>query len=370
MESLKVELGDRSYPILIGDGLIGEIGRHVAPVLRRPRTVIVTDTHVADHYLARVGTSLGAENISFSSLVLPAGESSKSWAGLARLTEWLIGEGVERGDHVIALGGGVIGDLVGFACSIVKRGCAFIQVPTTLLAQVDSSVGGKTAINVEAGKNLIGAFHQPALVVIDPTTLATLPRRELGAGYAEVVKYGLIDDRDFFAWCEENGAALLAGDSVARHRAIAHSVAAKARIVAADERETRDVRALLNLGHSFGHALEAETGYSDRLLHGEAVAAGIVLAHQFSAANGLCSVADAERVRAHLAGVDLPHSLASAGVNTGGAALAAHMAHDKKVRGGKLPLILTRGIGQSFVTDAYGLDIVAAFLDGAASAGH
>ncbi|KTE28022.1 MULTISPECIES: 3-dehydroquinate synthase [unclassified Sphingopyxis] len=363
MERLTVDLGSRSYPILIGDGLIRDIGAHVAPLLRRPRTMIVTDSNVAPHYLVGVGASLANDNISFSSLVLPAGEGTKSWEGLARLTEWLIGEGIERSDHVIALGGGVIGDLVGFACSIVKRGCHFIQVPTTLLAQVDSSVGGKTAISVPAGKNLIGAFHQPALVVIDPTTLATLPRRELGAGYAEVVKYGLIDDAAFFDWCEANGAALLAGDAGARHKAIAHSVGAKARIVAADERETQDIRALLNLGHSFGHALEAETGYSDRLLHGEAVAAGMVLAHQFSAANGLCPLADADRVRDHLASVDLPHSLASAGVNTGGAALAAHMAHDKKVRGGKLPLILTRGIGQSFVTDEYGLDAVAAFLD-------
>jgi 3-dehydroquinate synthase len=363
MERLTVELGSRSYPILIGDGLLGEIGRHVTPLLKRPRTMIVTDEHVAPPYLNAVSAALAAEGVAVSSLVLPAGESSKSWAGLARLTEWLIGEGVERSDHVVALGGGVIGDLVGFACSIVKRGCAFVQVPTTLLAQVDSSVGGKTAINVAAGKNLIGAFHQPALVVIDPTTLATLPRRELGAGYAEVVKYGLIDDADFFAWCEANGAALLAGDGDARHKAIAHSVAAKARIVAADERETQDIRALLNLGHSFGHALEAETGYSDRLLHGEAVAAGMVLAHQFSAANGLCPPEDAARVRDHLASVDLPHSLASAVINSGGAALAAHMAHDKKVRGGKLPLILTRGIGQSFVTEDYGLDAVAAFLD-------
>ncbi|KTE30863.1 MULTISPECIES: 3-dehydroquinate synthase [unclassified Sphingopyxis] len=367
MERLTVDLGSRSYPILIGDGLLAGIGTHVAPLLKRPRTMIVTDEHVAPHYLGAVEASLAAAGVTHSALVLPAGESSKSWDGLARLTEWLIGEGVERSDHVIALGGGVIGDLVGFACSIVKRGCAFVQVPTTLLAQVDSSVGGKTAINVPAGKNLIGAFHQPALVLIDPTTLATLPRRELGAGYAEVVKYGLIDDAAFFAWCEANGAALLAGDSEARHKAIAHSVSAKARIVAADERETQDVRALLNLGHSFGHALEAETGYSDRLLHGEAVAAGMVLAHSFSAANGLCPPEDAARVRDHLASVDLPHSLASAGINTGGAALAAHMAHDKKVRAGKLPLILTRGIGQSFVTEDYGLDRVAAFLDGARS---
>lgn len=363
MERLTVELGSRSYPILIGDGLIRDIGTHVAPMLKRPRTMIITDAHVADHYLIPLGTALGMESISFSSLVLDPGEATKSWAGLARVTEWLIGEGVERGDHVIALGGGVIGDLVGFACSVVKRGCQFIQVPTTLLAQVDSSVGGKTAINVAAGKNLIGAFHQPALVVIDPTTLDTLPRRELGAGYAEVVKYGLIDDAGFFAWCEANGEALLTGDGAARHTAIAHSVSAKARIVAADERETLDVRALLNLGHSFGHALEAETGYSDKLLHGEAVAAGMALAHRFSVAQGLCPATDAERVTAHLKAVGLPHDLASAGVNADGATLAGHMAHDKKVRGGKLPLILTRGIGQSFVTEDYGLDTVATFLD-------
>jgi 3-dehydroquinate synthase len=364
MQRLTVDLGKRSYPILIGDGLIGGIGGHVAPLLKRPRTMIVTDSHVAPHYLAAVEASFADAGVATSSLILDPGEGSKSWVGLARLTEWLIGEGVERSDHVVALGGGVIGDLVGFACAIVKRGCAFVQVPTTLLAQVDSSVGGKTAINVAAGKNLIGAFHQPALVVIDPATLATLPRRELGAGYAEVVKYGLIDDAAFFGWCEENGAALLAGDGAARHHAIAHSVAAKARIVAADERETQDVRALLNLGHSFGHALEAETGYSDKLLHGEAVAAGMALAYRFSAAQGLCSAADAARVAAHLAAVDLPHDLASAGVDADGAVLAAHMAHDKKVRGGKLPLILTRGIGQSFVTDVYGLDKVATFLDG------
>ena len=363
MESLTVDLGKRSYPILIGDGLIAEIGVHVRPLLRRPRTMIVTDAHVAPHYLAAVEASLADAGIATASLVLAPGEAIKSWSGLAQLTEWLIGEGVERSDHVIALGGGVIGDLVGFACSIVKRGCSFVQVPTSLLAQVDSSVGGKTAINVAAGKNLIGAFHQPALVIIDPTTLATLPPRELRAGYAEVVKYGLIDDDAFFAWCEAEGAAaLLAGDSAAQHRAIAHSVAAKARIVAADERETQDVRALLNLGHSFGHALEAETGYSDKLLHGEAVAAGMALAHRFSAAQGLCAAADADRVAAHLAATGLPHDLASAGVVADGDTLAGHMAHDKKVRDGRLPLILTRGIGQSFVTDAYGLDRVAAFL--------
>lgn len=363
MQRLTVALGARSYDILIGDGLLADAGTHIAPLLRRPRTMIVTDQHVAPHYLARLESALQAQGITTSALVLDAGEGTKSWSGLSKLTEWLIGEGVERSDHVLALGGGVIGDLVGFACSIVKRGCQFIQLPTTLLAQVDSSVGGKTAINVAAGKNLIGAFHQPALVLIDPTTLSTLPRRELGAGYAEVVKYGLIDDAEFFTWCEANGAALLAGDSAARHHAIFHSVSAKARIVAADERETQDIRALLNLGHSFGHALEAETGYSDLLLHGEAVAAGMALAYRFSVAQGLCPADDAQRVRAHLASVGLPHNLESAEVNADGTILAAHMSHDKKVRGGKLPLILARGIGQSFVTEEYGLDLVAAFLD-------
>lgn len=363
MHKITVELGERRYPILIGDGLLAELGQQIAPLLDRPKVALITDAHVAAHHLAKAQIALEAASLSVSTLVLDPGESSKSWAGLARVTEWLIGEGVERGDHVVALGGGVIGDLVGFASSIVKRGCHFVQVPTTLLAQVDSSVGGKTAINVAAGKNLIGTFHQPALVVIDPATLSTLPARELRAGYAEVVKYGLIDDADFFAWCEANASDLLGGDRAAQRQAIAHSVTAKARIVAADERETQDVRALLNLGHSFGHALEAETGYSDKLLHGEAVAAGMALAYGFSAEQGLCDTADAGRVAEHLARVGLPHDLASAGVHASGATLAGHMAHDKKVRGGKLPLILSRGIGQAFVTDMYGLDLVAGFLD-------
>lgn len=363
MQSLTVSLGARSYEIVIGDGLLANAAQYIAPLLRRPRTMIITDKNVAPHYLAMVQASLDQAGIAHEALILDAGEGSKSWDGLAKVTEWLIAQTVERSDHVLALGGGVIGDLVGFACSIVKRGCQFIQLPTTLLAQVDSSVGGKTAINVPAGKNLIGAFHQPALVLIDPTTLASLPRRELGAGYAEVVKYGLIDDADFFAWCEKNGAALLKGDREARHYAIAHAVGCKARIVAADERETQDIRALLNLGHSFGHALEAETGYSDLLLHGEAVAAGMALAFRFSAAQGLCPPDRAERVRAHLASVGLPHNLASAEVAASGAILAGHMGHDKKVRDGKLPLILARDIGQSFVTEDYGLDRVAAFLD-------
>lgn len=363
MSSLTVALGARSYPVHIAPGLLDDLGALVAPLLTRPRSWIVTDAHVDALHGDRVRAALDGAGIAHATHILPPGEGTKSWSHLAALTDWMIAQGVERSDHVIALGGGVIGDLVGFATHIVKRGCRFIQVPTTLLAQVDSSVGGKTAINSAAGKNMIGAFHQPAMVVIDPATLATLPRRDLAAGYAEVVKYGLIDDAAFFGWCEGHGAALLAGDGALQADAIHHSVAAKARIVAADEREERDIRALLNLGHSFGHALEAETGYSDRLLHGEAVAAGMALAHHFSAHVGLCSAGDARRVRAHLAACGLPHDLASAGVAASGAALAAHMAHDKKVRGGRLPLILTRGIGQAFVTTDHDLDAVAAFLD-------
>jgi len=256
----------------------------------------------------------------------------------------------------------VIGDLVGFASAILKRGCSFVQIPTTLLAQVDSSVGGKTAINARAGKNLIGAFHQPALVLIDPDVLDTLPLRHVRAGYAEVVKYGLIDDFAFFEWCEANAAALLAGDPAARAYAIAHSVGAKARIVAADERETTGMRALLNLGHTFGHALEAEAGFSDRLLHGEAVAAGMALAFGYSAAKGLCPGQDAERVAAHLRAVGLPDGVAAAGIEADGDTLVAHMLHDKKMDAGTLPFLLARGIGKSFLDASVDLKDVAAFL--------
>jgi 3-dehydroquinate synthase len=295
--------------------------------------------------------------------VLPHGEATKSWAELERLADALLDRGIERSDHVVALGGGVIGDLVGFAAAILKRGCNFVQLPTTLLAQVDSSVGGKTAINTRAGKNLIGAFHQPSYVLIDPSTLDTLPLREVRAGYAEVVKYGLIDDPAFFAWCEANGPALLAGDPQARAHAIAKSVAAKAAIVGEDERETSGRRALLNLGHTFGHALEAETGFSDKLLHGEAVAAGMALAFRYSAARGLCGQEDAARVTAHLRAAGLPASLADAGVDASGDTLVAHMAHDKKMESGRLPFLLARGIGQSFLDKQVDLADVAAFLE-------
>ncbi|MEO9130706.1 MAG: 3-dehydroquinate synthase [Sphingomonas sp.] len=363
MTSIPVALGDRSYDVVVEAGLLGRAGGYLAPLSRGRTMAIVTDENLAPH-LATLQASLAASSVESEAIILAPGEGSKSWATLETLTDRLLDLGVERGDHVIALGGGVIGDLVGFATAILKRGCGFVQIPTTLLAQVDSSVGGKTAINARAGKNLIGAFHQPALVLIDPDVLDTLPLRQVRAGYAEVVKYGLIDDFAFFEWCEANAAALLAGDPAARNHAIAHSVAAKARIVAEDERETTGARALLNLGHTFGHALEAEAGFSDRLLHGEAVAAGMALAFGYSAAKGLCSGQDAERVAAHLRAVGLPDSVTAAGIAADGAALVAHMLHDKKMDAGTLPFLLTRGIGKSFLDKSVDLKDVAAFLHG------
>jgi 3-dehydroquinate synthase len=363
MNVVRIGLGERAYDIVIERGLLETCGPALAAQARSGRIVIVTDAHVAELHLAALTASAESAGLRVDSIVLPPGERTKSWAQLEALTDKLIALEVERADPIVALGGGVIGDLTGFAAAIVKRGCTVLQVPTTLLAQVDSSVGGKTAINTRAGKNLIGAFHQPALVLIDPATLETLPPRELRAGYAEVVKYGLIDDPDFFAWCEANGARLLAGNVGARAHAIATSVAAKARIVAEDERETSGRRALLNLGHTFGHALEAETGFSDQLLHGEAVAAGMATAFRFSAARGLCPAADAERVEAHLAEVGLP-TRARAITNASGAVLAAHMAHDKKKSGGAIPFLLARGIGQTYLDTSVTLDAVAAFLDG------
>ncbi|RHW16987.1 3-dehydroquinate synthase [Sphingomonas gilva] len=361
-QTIPVALGDRSYDVVIEDDLLSRAGTILASLSRGRRMVVVTDENLAGH-LATLQGSLSTAGIDSEAIVLTPGEGSKSWATLESLTDRLLDLGVERGDHVVALGGGVIGDLVGFAAAILKRGCRFVQIPTTLLAQVDSSVGGKTAINSRAGKNLIGAFHQPSLVLIDPATLDTLPGRQVAAGYAEVVKYGLIDDPAFFAWCEANGAALLAGDPTARAHAIAHSVAAKARIVAADERETKDVRALLNLGHTFAHALEAETGFSDRLLHGEAVAAGMALAFGFSAARGHCPPEDAARVAAHLRSVGLPDGLAACGIDASGKTLVAHMAHDKKMDAGTLPFLLATGIGETYLDRSVALADVAAFLD-------
>ncbi|MES1976368.1 MAG: 3-dehydroquinate synthase [Pseudomonadota bacterium] len=362
MTSITVSLGARSYEVVIEAGLLARAGERLAPLARGRTMAIVTDANVLPH-LATLQASLAATNVTSEAIILAPGEGSKSWATLEQLTDRLLDLGIERGDHVIALGGGVIGDLVGFATAILKRGCGFVQIPTTLLAQVDSSVGGKTAINSRAGKNLIGAFHQPALVLIDPQMLDTLPLRQVRAGYAEVVKYGLIDDFAFFQWCEANAAALLAGDPAARDYAIAHSVSAKARIVAADERETTGMRALLNLGHTFGHALEAEAGFSDRLLHGEAVAAGMALAFAYSATQGLASGQDAERVAAHLRSVGLPDGVAAARIDADGATLVDHMLHDKKMDAGTLPFLLARGIGRTFLDKTVDLASVAAFLD-------
>ena len=362
MTVIPVSLGARSYDVIVENGLLARAGDHLAPLSRGRTMAIVTDENVRPH-LATLQASLAAAGVQSEAIVLPPGESSKSWAMLETLTDRLLDLGVERGDHVVALGGGVIGDLVGFACAILKRGCGFVQVPTTLLAQVDSSVGGKTAINSKAGKNLVGAFHQPALVLVDPTTLDTLPARQVRAGYAEVVKYGLIDDPAFFAWCETNAAALIAGDADARSYAISHSIAAKARIVGEDEFETKGRRALLNLGHTFGHALEAEAGFSDTLLHGEGVAAGMALAYGFSAAQGIAPPADAERVRTHLAAIGLPNGLAAAGSTQSGQELVAHMMHDKKMNAGTLPFLLARGIGETYVDKTVDLAKVTAFLD-------
>jgi 3-dehydroquinate synthase len=366
MNRIEVALDDRSYPVLIEAGLLSRAGEQLKPLARGRTMAIVADANIAPH-LATLQASLESASIASEAIVLPAGEGSKSWATLEQLTDRLLDLGVERNDHVIALGGGVIGDLVGFATAILKRGCRFVQIPTTLLAQVDSSVGGKTAINARAGKNLIGAFHQPSLVLIDPQVLDTLPQRELRAGYAEVVKYGLIDDFAFFEWCEANAAKLLAGDPDAREYAIAHSVAAKARIVAEDERETTGKRALLNLGHTFGHALEAETGFSDKLLHGEGVAAGMALAFGFSATQGIAPRQDAERVAAHLRAIDLPDGARAAGIDASGEMLVAHMLHDKKMDAGTLPFLLARGIGETYLDKNVSLDAVAAYLDGNAA---
>ena len=358
MTRIEVSLGARSYGILIEDGILDQAGAHLAPLSRENRLVIVSDETVWAAQGPRLTRGLGA--IKAVPILLPPGEGSKSWASLSMLIDRLLSLGLERGDHIVAFGGGVIGDLVGFAAAILKRGCRFVQIPTSLLAQVDSSVGGKTGINVPAGKNLVGAFHQPSLVLIDPVCLDTLDPRQIRAGYAEIMKYALIEDADFFAWLEDNGPVLLATNGPARNHAIVRSVAGKAAIVATDERETGGARILLNLGHTFGHALEAESGFSDRLLHGEAVALGIVLAFRLSVERGLCDPTDFDRVAAHLAEVGLPTRLNELGAS--GSALAAHMARDKKASDGRVPFILARGIGAAFVDSSIELVDVVAFL--------
>jgi 3-dehydroquinate synthase len=340
---IEVAAGGRPYPVTIADGLLDRAAEQLRPFAREGRIVLVAD----EGAWAAQGGRIGASGLDIHLVEIPAGEASKSWERLQSLVETLLALGVERGDHIVAFGGGVVGDLAGFAASIVRRGCGLVQIPTTLLAQVDSSVGGKTGINAASGKNLVGAFHQPSAVLIDPTVLDTLPPRQLRAGYAEVVKYGLIGDPGFFAWCESEGPALLAGDSEARLHAIGTCVRAKAAIVAADERETKGVRALLNLGHTFGHALEAEAGFSDRLLHGEAVSIGMALAFRFSAERGLCPTADSDRVEALLAEAGLPTRLPDVDPRS----LVAHMAQDKKRSGGRTAFVLARGIGRAFVDE-------------------
>ena len=358
---VNVALGERSYDIIIGRGQLTLLGEKIAALRPGAKAAIVTDETVARHHLAATEAALGAAGIGTTSVTVPAGETSKSFPVLERVCEALISARIERADVVVALGGGVIGDLAGFAAAVVRRGLDYVQVPTTLLAQVDSSVGGKTAIDSSHGKNLVGAFHQPVLVLADTALLDTLPARQFRAGYAEVAKYGLIGDAGFFAWLEANWRELFAGGP-AREHAIAVSCRMKAAIVGRDEREVGE-RALLNLGHTFGHALEAAAGFSDRLLHGEAIALGMALAFAFSAKRGLLSPAEAERVERHLAAVGLPiHVSAVPGGVPGADRLMDLIAQDKKVRRGRLTFILARGIGASFIAPDVDAAEVRAFL--------
>jgi 3-dehydroquinate synthase len=356
-ETIQVGLGDRGYDIHVGDGLLAHAGALLKP-FAKGAVPVVTDSHVAELHLPRLLEVLRKADIDARAIVMPPGEVSKSFAGLEKLSGALLEMEIDRKGLIIALGGGVIGDLTGFAAGVLKRGVGFAQIPTTLLAQVDSSVGGKTAINAPQGKNLIGLFHQPRIVIADTALLATLPRRELLAGYAEVAKYGALGDANFFEWLEVNGAKALAGDENAMVHAVAHSCRMKADIVARDERETGD-RALLNLGHTFGHALEAATGFSDRLIHGEGVAIGMALAFRLSVKLGLCPGQDAERFVRHLKAVGLPAGVADiAGARPGAGELIRHMAHDKKVTDGKLTFILLKRLGEAFVTQDVPLDAV------------
>ncbi|MTH79825.1 3-dehydroquinate synthase [Paracoccus aestuariivivens] len=355
IETVHVDLGDRAYDVRIGRGLLYRAGTEIAALFGRRRVAILTDENVAALHLASLQQSLAATGIEASALVLPAGEATKCWAELGHAVEWLISQRIERKDLVVALGGGVIGDLAGFAAAILRRGVRFVQIPTSLLAQVDSSVGGKTGINSPQGKNLIGSFHQPGLVLADIDVLGTLEPRDFRAGYGEVAKYGLLGDENFFDWLEKAGPQL-ASDPMALQRAVRHSVEMKAGIVQRDETEQGE-RALLNLGHTFGHVLESVTGYSDRLLHGEGVAIGCTLAFDLSARMGLCSQEAPSRVAAHFAAMGLPSRISDiAGEIPDNETLIAMMGQDKKVQDGKLRFILARGIGDAFVTDAVDRD--------------
>lgn len=362
-ETVRVELDARSYDIVIGGGLTAEVGSLLGRIAPANRIAIVTEDRVAGLHLEALQAGLASAGLSAEVLILPAGEATKSWAHLGETVEWLLAQRIERGDLVIAFGGGVIGDLVGFAAAILRRGVRFVQMPTSLLAQVDSSVGGKTAINSPQGKNLVGAFHQPALVLADIDLLGTLNERDFLAGYGEVVKYGLLGDAGFFDWLESNAAAMAAGDDALRIEAVRRSCQMKADIVARDETEKGE-RALLNLGHTFCHALENATGYSDRLLHGEGVAIGCALAFEVSSKLGLCAQEDPSRVRAHFKAMGLKTDLADIdGDLPGSEALIALMGQDKKVVAGQMNFIMARGIGEAFVTSDVDLDVVKAVLD-------
>ncbi|HVZ04792.1 3-dehydroquinate synthase [Hyphomicrobium sp.] len=360
--SVRVELGERSYDVLIANGLLADTGALIKSRLGAVKCGIVTDANVARHHLATLEDSLKAEGLFAGSVVMTPGEATKSFRDLAELSERLLEMGLERGDLIVPLGGGVIGDLAGFAAGILRRGVRFVQIPTSLLAQVDSSVGGKTGINTPQGKNLIGVFHQPSLVIADTAVLTTLPPRQMRAGYAEVAKYGLLGDAKFFSWLETNWPSVFGNNGPALTHAIETSVAAKARIVARDETETGD-RALLNLGHTFGHAFEAWTGYSDKLLHGEGIAIGMCLAFRLSEELGVCSHGRAERVEAHFKAVGLPTKISDIpqpGADAG--ELQRLMGQDKKVKGGKLAFILARDIGDSYVSRDVPPETVRGFL--------
>lgn len=364
-ECVHVPLGSRAYDVLIGPGLLAEAGALIDPLLPRPRVAVVTEERVASLHLDALRAGLQSAGIEAVALTLPPGETTKSWTHLAQVTEWLLDQKVERRDVVVALGGGVIGDLVGFACAILRRGVRFVQVPTSLLAQVDSSVGGKTGINTAQGKNLAGAFHQPSLVLADTDVLGSLSERDFLAGYGEVMKYGLLGDAAFFSWLEDHAPRMAAGDMGLLVAAVKRSVEMKADIVTRDETEQGD-RALLNLGHTFCHALEAATGYSDRLLHGEGVAIGCGLAFELSAQLGLCAQEEPSRVRAHLKAMGLKADLADIpGDLPDAAGLLDLMGQDKKVVAGTLNFILARGIGDAFVTSDVPRDVVMGVLEDA-----
>ena len=362
-ERVRVELGPRSYDVLVGTDLLREAGRHMAPLLPGRSAVVITDRVVAGLHLEATLAALGEAGFTCSELIVEPGERSKDLATLGDVLETILSRGIERTTVLVALGGGVVGDLTGFAASILLRGVPFVQIPTTLLAQVDSGVGGKTGVNSIRGKNLIGSFYQPRLVLADVATLGTLPLRERRAGYAEIVKYGLIDDAAFFTWLEDNGQAVIDGDEDLLRAAVAHSCRAKARIVAGDERESGN-RALLNLGHTFAHALEAEAGYDGSLLHGEAVAFGIVLAHRLSAMLGHCGADDTARVASHFEAVGLP-SVAAALPDPGWhpPALIERMQHDKKVQDGRMTFVLTQGIGRAFLSQHVPSEALGTLLD-------